>query len=345
MLRLASLLVLVAGTAVIVATHPEPFSSWGAWALSPLVVYWVALVVGRGMAFTTTATAAYVLLFSAVAGLGDESYTVIARLVYLVLPLVGVLGLVIVATGAASIAVVLGRDRRGPRLPTRRASLVTGAAVAATWVLAGQFLRPEVVVAERGPGAPPSIAVVRCAGDDTYLLTPDVRTQTDGVHVTVTNEGDREIELSYEIDDGGGGGGGDVLAPGTRTLVVPFAAETVGFACLDKRPDTSAYATARVFDPQNVAREPQVSCTRSRRQVLDGSPTSDVVQAARRVMRVRGLVDDGDRVVPAVAIAAEFPVVLLLRDDRAIAMVSFTSVEGGRYVATDLDLCSGATPG
>jgi hypothetical protein len=333
--RSAPLLVLVGSVIAVVLTHPEPFTGWGVWALAPFYVFWLALLTRRGVKSVGGVAAGYALVFAFVAGVGDESYTDVARGVYIALPLLALLIVVVVFVSVAA------SSRRTGTVPPRQATIALGAALAVVWAVAAQLAAPETVVAEVGSRAPARVAVVRCDGDDTLLLTPVVRVQSDGVHVRVRNETGHEVEIGIDIDGGAGGGGGQVIPAGTSALVVPFSASTVGFACLDERPSTSEYATARVVDPGNVARPPELNCSSTRREILEEKQTMDRIRTARDVFVSHGVFRPGDTVVPAVPIAGEFPVALLVRDDRAIASVSFQQLDlAGRSVPTDLEVCA-----
>lgn len=335
MSRVLPLLVLVAGVTAVVLTHPEPFTAWGIWALAPFCVFWLALVSQSGVKSVGVVVAGYTVIFAVLAGVGDESYTDVARGVYVALPLLALLIVVVVVVSLASFS-----RRRGTG-PPRQATIATGAALAVVWTVAALIAAPETVVADPDSRAPVPVALVRCDGDDTTLLTPVVQTQSDGVHVQVRNLTGREVELGFDINAGAGGGGGQVIPPGTSELVVPFSASTVGFACLDQRPSTSEYATARVADPKNLARPPELECSSTRSEILDEEETLDRIRAAHEVLVRHGVFRAGDKIVAAVPIAGEFPVALLVRNDRAIASVSFQQLDlAGRSVATDLEVCT-----
>jgi hypothetical protein len=346
MSRFAALVVFCVGSAVVLAAHPEPFTGWGLWALLPLLTLWaIALVRPPGLLAGVAVGAAYAVLYGLAAGLGDESYTDVARVVYLFLPALGLFVLLVVAAVAASVgvAISLRHPRPAKRVPPRRMTFAVGAAVIGGWSLlaATGWASPGIVVDEARAGPPPLVGEVRCDGDNTRLLTPEVRTQADGVHVRVWNASGHPVELRFEVELGIGGGGGQEVPAGASTVLVPFAADTVGFACLDERPNASAFATARVGDPKKVAREPQVDCEGdAEHETLRGTPTDNVVGAARRQLRAQKLLRRGDQVVSAVAIAGEFPVALLIRRNRSVAMVSFGPADAGAgFVATDLDFC------
>jgi hypothetical protein len=85
------------GTAVpIVAFHPQPLSGWALWALAPNVLGLVYLALYRvpprklRLRAVAPTVGGYGTAYAFAAGVGDESYTDIARLVYLELPALGI---------------------------------------------------------------------------------------------------------------------------------------------------------------------------------------------------------------------------------------------------------------
>jgi hypothetical protein len=347
------LLAFALGFVAVVGTHPEPYSGWAVWALSPLVCFFVCLVVLRVRASWTALVAvllgfAYAGVFALVAGLGDESYTDLARLVYLFLPVLGVVVFLVFAAVAG--AVVAGRSfladpaaagaRAQAAIPFRRAFLFAAALVGG-WLLVAAVSAPRIVVSAADAGSPaPLVAKVRCEGDDTYLLTPVARTQADGVHALLDNRSGHQIAFEYEINDGVGGGGGEVIPVGVSHRVIPFKAQTIGVACVDERPAASSYATLVVRDPRELTREPQVDCQASSSPELGHqAPTRNLIRSTRRYFQREGLLRRSDTLKRATGPAPEVAVILVLRDDRAIAALSFTAVDQRRYRAIDATIC------
>lgn len=106
----------------IVAFHPEPFSGWPLWALAPNVLGFVYLAIYRAppRQFRVRAVAltvgVYGMLYALAAGVGDESYADVARLVYLELPALGIVALFacyVVIEGVAAVRVWKLIRRRG----------------------------------------------------------------------------------------------------------------------------------------------------------------------------------------------------------------------------------------
>lgn len=354
--------VFAGGSLLVVAVHPDRFSGWALWALSPELLYLAYLLVFRTPPQTVRVWAAsavavgYSAAYGLAAGVGDESFTDVARLVYVFLPALGLAGILaclvvveLVAAAAVSLrspAVGLESSppRRGP--PSARRSLAVAALVLGAW---GTFAvtgwgSPKVVVAAGDGGEPPTVAEVRCEGDDTHLFTPVVVTRPDGVHLRIENRKPGEVELEYEVDGGSGGGGGEVLPPGVSHRVVRFAAERVGVACVVGGRGVSEYAAMTVLDPADRARPPQVDCARSTSDSpgRDAVSGTDAVAAARTYLRDRDLLRPGDVLHPAAGPVPEFSVVLLLRRGRALASLRFSSGEGRTFTLESADVCEGA---
>jgi hypothetical protein len=297
----------------------------------------------------------YSAAYGLAAGVGDESFTDVARLVYVFLPALGLAGILacfaVVELVAAAVSLRSPSEgveppppRRGP--PSAGRSLVVAALVLGAWstfAVTG-WGSPKVVVAADDGGAPPTVAEVRCEGDDTHLLTPVVVTQPDGVHLRIENRKPGAVELEYEVDGGSGGGGGEVLPPGVSHRVVPFAADTVGVACVVGSGGVSAYAAMTVLDPADRARPPQVDCARSTSDSPGGDAVSgtDPVAAARIYLRDRDLLRPGDVLHQAAGPAPEFPVVLLVRRGRALASLRFSPGQGRSFTLESADVCAGA---
>jgi len=352
--------VFAGGSLLVVAVHPDRFSGWALWALSPVLLYLAYLLVFRTPPQTLRVWAAsavavgYSAAYGLAAGVGDESFTDVARLVYVFLPALGLAGilacLVVVELVAAALSVRSPAEGVEPppprRAPSAGRSLAVAALVIGAW---GTFAvtgwgSPKVVVAAGDGGEPPTVAEVRCVGDDTHLLTPVVVTQPDGVHLRIENSKPGEVELEYEVDGGSGGGGGEVLPPGVSHRVVPFAADSVGVACVVGGRGVSAYAAMTVLDPADRARPPQVDCAQSTSDSpgRDAVSGTDPVAAARTYLRDQDLLRPEDVLHPAAGPAPEFPVVLLLRRGRALASLRFSPGEGRSFTLESADVCEGA---
>jgi hypothetical protein len=355
--------VFAGGCLLVIAVHPDRFSGWALWALGPELFYLAYLLVFRAppQRLRVRAASAVAVGYSAVyglaAGLGDESYTDVARLVYLFLPAVGLAAmlacLVIVEFVAAFVVMrsaspsteEAGQTRATPA--PGRAMLVAALVVGgwATFALTG-WASPKVVVANVSRDAPPPlVAEVRCDGNDTYVLAPTVVTQRDGVHLRIDNRSGGDVELEYEIDGGSGGGGGELLPPGVSERLISFPAETVGVACREEsRSSPSKYATMKVIDPGGKAKSPQVECDQGTSESPDFDVVSDAdpLVAARTYLQDRDLLRPDDVLEKAVGPGPEFPVVLVLRDGRAVASLWFSpGAEGQAFALNHVTVCEG----
>jgi hypothetical protein len=351
------------GCLLVIAVHPDRFSGWALWALGPEIFYLAYLLAFRTPPedLRVGAASAVVVGYSAgyglVAGLGDESYTDIARLVYLFLPALGLAAmlacLVIVEFIAAFVGVrsaSLGSEETAATTaaPTPGHALLVAALVMGGWATFAMtgWGSPKVAVAEDGDGGvSPLVAEVRCDGNDTHLLTPTVVTRRDGVHVRINNRSGGEVELEYEIDGGSGGGGGELVPAGVSERLISFPAETIGVACREKgRSSPSKYATMKVIDPGDKAKSPQVECGQGTSEYRDFDAVSDAdpLAAARSYMRDRHLLRPGDVLEKAVGPGPEFPVVLLLRNGRAVASLWFSpGADGQDFALNHVTVCKG----
>jgi hypothetical protein len=254
--RFVGLAIFLGGFALVLAAHPDRWSGWAVWAVSPPLLYFLYLLAFRGppqrlrLLVAGSVVSGYALAYALVAGLGDESHRAVAQVVYLGLPTLGLLALVACVPGVELVGAIASA-RTSPSetqpfqaLPLRQ-GFVGGALVAvwATLMLTG-WSRPNVAVADDAPRKTAGVAEVRCAGQDTLLSTPAVFRQTDGIHVQVTNTGNQEIWLEYEVDEGSGGGGAELVPPGISARVIRLPASSIGFACT-KAGDGTASKHAR----------------------------------------------------------------------------------------------------
>ena len=265
--------VFAGGFLLVLAVHPERFSGWALWALSPLFAYFLYLLVfrtppQRGRMYAATAAAGgYSLVYGLAAGLGDESYTDIARAVYLVLPVLGLLAL-IACIPLVELHSALATARSEPEghrgrasfdaLPVAPAVLLFAALMGGWTTLAiTGWASPTIFVAQDEGQGPALVARVRCDADDTYLLTPTAVRHEDGVHVRVANRTDGERWLEYEIDGGTHGGGAELVVPGVSEFPISIPGNSIGVACSRQgNGDASDYATMAVVEADVAAASP-----------------------------------------------------------------------------------------
>lgn len=181
---------------------------------------------------------------------------------------------------------------------------------------------------------PPRVAELVCRSDGPELITPVVQGQTDGIHVRVLNETDREVEFDFEVTRGDTGGGGSVAPPGTSTHVVPFAAKEVSIGCA---PEALDRVELHVVDPDNELKAADPQCTKLRSEDF-ATNGRDPVAVARRYLRGRGL-RRTDVVEEAVAIAGEFPVARVVRDGRVVAKV-IVDTGGAPTAMATVEMCA-----
>lgn len=166
------------GFVLVVAVHPERFSGWALWALSPLFAYLLYLLAFRTppqrvrMYAAAAVAGGYSVVYGLAAGLGDESYTDVARAVYLFLPALGLLAL-IACIPLVEVHSALATARSEPEGHQERASfdalpVVPAALVAAalmggwtTLALTG-WASPKIFVAQdEGQGPPRRTCALR----------------------------------------------------------------------------------------------------------------------------------------------------------------------------------------
>lgn len=255
------LVIFAGGFVAVLATHPERFSGWALWALSPLLFFFLYLLAFRGspqlarLHVAGSIAGGYALIYALVAGFGDESHREVAQAVYLFLPALGVLAILVCLPVIEALGAVAGSSPEGGSgepalnaLPLRQAALV-GSGLLGAWAiiaLAG-WTNPKVVVSDQGVKKPAAVALVRCHGEDTYLSTPAVFRQPDGVRLQVENDSNRSIWLEYELDGGSAGGGAELIDPGVSTQVITMHARLIGVACTNEGDGTASnHATMTV---------------------------------------------------------------------------------------------------
>jgi hypothetical protein len=252
--------VFAGGLLLVLAVHPERFSGWALWALSPLFVYFAYLLTFRGppqrtrMYVAAAVAGGYSGIYGLTAGFGDESYTDLARAVYLFLPALGLLAMIVCIPVVELLGALAtarserqGGESRAPlnALPFGPAVLVATALIGAwTTVALTGWASPKVVVASDEANGPALVARVRCEGGDTHLLTPTALRLQDGVHVRIDNRTDGELWLEYEIDGGAHGGGAELIAPGVSERLISIPGRSIGVVCSQEgNGNASAYAT------------------------------------------------------------------------------------------------------
>lgn len=258
--RLVGVAIFLGGFTLVLSVHPDRWSGWALWAVSPLLLYFLYLLVFRGppqrlrLLVAGSVVSGYGLIYGLAAGFSDESYKGIARLVYLGLPALGLLALIAcipIVELAGAIAMTRTKSTESRQsfeaLPVQYA--VLGGTVVAIWaaLMVSGWSGPNVAVVGDFGGEPAAVAEVRCAGEDTLLSTPTVVRQSDGIHVQITNAGDEDIWIEYVVDNGSGGGGGELVGPGISARVIHLPASSIGFACTQRGDGTAAeHATAVV---------------------------------------------------------------------------------------------------
>lgn len=114
-----------------------------------------------------------------------------------------------------------GLERRRGRRPDRQRFMIAALALliaAAGITSAYAVLRPTGDVARPAPMLDSDVLRIECDGQTARVLTPTVRTQSDGVHLEITNTGDFETHTS--ISSSGGVAGNAPVPAGETTSSV-----------------------------------------------------------------------------------------------------------------------------
>ncbi|HEV2754223.1 MAG TPA: hypothetical protein VG318_00400 [Actinomycetota bacterium] len=125
---------------------------------------------------------------------------------------------------------------------------------------------------EPPPGSIPYEAEVVCGPAGAAALTPQVRPQHDGVHVTVYNFARERGEL-YLVSPDGGNGIYRLPANRLKRTVVYFGPGPIQAACVDRPglvafhgPGSESYANLEIVDRYGLWSEPELECGEPRRR-------------------------------------------------------------------------------
>jgi hypothetical protein len=197
----------------------------------------------------------------------------------------------------------------------------------------------------------PDVAAVVCDANGTRVLTPEVRAQTDGVHIRVDNrtDADRRIFLTYA----NGAGGGASAPPGVTDLPNAYGGTALRIPpgptlirCVDPADPAGDVKNVglEVVDPDGVWTPTSFDCP----EVVTGSPlyTSDAkgqagdpVELARQhfqgllptdVVELAGYADEGD------------PIVRVVRDGATIATIEYFQAQDGGWLEDSVSRCTDA---
>jgi hypothetical protein len=199
---------------------------------------------------------------------------------------------------------------------------------------------------ESGSAPLPDIAQVICEPSQTRLLTPTVRPQADGVHLSVENNSTREI--AFVVDDPGSGGGGFDVPGGA---VMDLYSGRVRVACYDPyRDDPSEMAgeELEIIDENGIWVSPALgpSCKTASTGIADsvaeGGEPGDTIALARGLFAGQGL-RQNDVVEPAGYPEQTPRIVRVVRDGETIATVAYRSDGAGGWIQDEVTVCTEPT--
>lgn len=229
---------------------------------------------------------------------------------------------------------------RGRRLRIRRyvAAVISGALLLLLLTASLGLLLPLVRDSSQpAQEQPPNSALVMCEGDQTRVMTPEVRPQPDGVHITVDNASDQDLAFIVS------GVGAENAPTGTGDTVWALAPGPVDVACHD--PDRDAgdaeFARLTIVDPEHLWTPSTLGCASPGGVGMEGARVGDVDVDPLQIAREHLVgIAPTDRLDAAGYPAASTRQVVVVRDDQVIASVSFEASSGSWYL-TSLESCPG----
>jgi hypothetical protein len=198
----------------------------------------------------------------------------------------------------------------------------------------------------RGPEAAPDRARVACGAEGrTRVLTPVAEARNDGLHLEVTNEGDREAHLTVERDSSGGAG--VAAPPGTSEHVLAVGPGHWKVTCYEVGPvasatfellDTGIWVSTEIDDCET----PESSHGDPPRKVADDR--SELPELARRGLEdITGL-EPGYEVEPAGYPQQEEAIFRARRDGQTIGTMSFYPDGEGGWLEGSATACADSGP-
>ncbi len=203
---------------------------------------------------------------------------------------------------------------------------------------------PRRADGDTAPADAPAVARIVCDKAGTAVLTPVVKPQPDGIHLSVQNELGFDAGFSAMMSSGRGAGGN--ANEGTSTHVLALPPGTLKVGCFPKdltaEPDE---APLEVVDVDGLYRSTDIGCEvvgSGIGEYAPGSPgiNGDLLEAAReRFDEAHGLEDD-DVVERAGYPESELPIYRLVRDGEVLATVEYEPWENeGQYVEGTFSAC------
>jgi hypothetical protein len=183
----------------------------------------------------------------------------------------------------------------------------------------------------------PEVAQVECTKHGIEILTPEVRPQSDGVHVHIENTSGGDASFFFEL------GGRD--ASGTQILPIPPGEEEIGCVLELEDAGKAKKDVLKVVDPEGLYVSDQADCPGG----SVGGEGGYLPQGARGEkgdpveMTRRQFADDlqpGDEVRHAGYPDAEEPSVAIVRGDRTVLVQKFFPDGPDRWFPDEYTACS-----
>jgi hypothetical protein len=228
------------------------------------------------------------------------------------------------------------------------------------WFACG-LLIAGLVACGRGAGGPspsasdvPDVARVVCENKGTNLVTPTVRPQPDGVHISIEDRTGQDV--TFVVGDLGGDN-----ASGEQVWPIPPGTAQVGCWGMEPEPDL---AEMEVVDPEGLYVSSELDCAEavggsgaagvssssggSYGEPPEGDPRDPVVIAREFFEDAFGPLGPEDRVEPAGYPKAEIRQVRLVRAARTVAVADYADAsfaggeEGSGWISEGYQACSDA---
>jgi hypothetical protein len=184
------------------------------------------------------------------------------------------------------------------------------------------------------------VGQIVCRDGKTEVLTPQVRTQPNGVHLEVRNETGSKLE--FKVDDPEGGGGGFDI-PGST--VMDLHPGQVRVACFDGYSEDPSEITGEpleIVDEDGVWVSPLLDCQEWTSEIADfvagaQGEKRKPAEIVRRYLAKRDLVGDVER---AGYVQGEPPVFRLVSEGAVVATVELLADGEGGWLVSTVNSCS-----
>lgn len=204
-----------------------------------------------------------------------------------------------------------------------------------------------------GPAPPdvPDLAVIRCDGRATEIVTAFVRPRPDGLHVRFVNASSGELVYAVSGAEGGNGNGGP---PGTREDVFPIGPGRATVICFDPTSSVDPSeipheAHLTVVDPEGLHVSTALTACLDGEQFgffADFAPDAAGERGTpEEVVRAHFDVEPDDLVERAGYMPEGWVRVRIVHDDATVVVATLVEVSGGGWLLGSASGCAGFEPG